>query len=150
MLCTLTATFFFATVLIERLKSSAPRKMDRKRTILMLLMQSASDRKQYLFIIDIRFLVDELRRRARPVFGIRGETPLVQSGTNVLTAFKCCVENNRRAEFLDWRVCRAAVCPKMGRTRCRPTGQLHEFLPTRLQQTHNYLTCRFGAHWRPF
>ena len=40
--------------------------------------------------------------------------PLAKSGADALFDFKCCIENNRRAEFLDWRVCRAAVCPKKG------------------------------------
>ena len=44
----------------------------------------------------------------------RAKVPLVKSGTDALFDFKCCIENNRRAEFLAWRVCRAAVCPKMG------------------------------------
>ena len=47
----------------------------------------------------------------------------VESGANALIAFKCCVENNRRAEFLDWRICRAVAsaqkwdAPVVGRTR---------------------------------
>ena len=40
--------------------------------------------------------------------------PLVESGANALIAFKCYIENNRWAGFLDWRVCGAAVCPKNG------------------------------------
>ena len=50
-----------------------------------------------------------------PFLDEEGEALLVGSGANALTAFKCCIENNRWAEFLDWRVCRAAVRPKMGR-----------------------------------
>ena len=43
-----------------------------------------------------------------------GDVPLVESGANALIAFKCYIENNRWAGFLDWRVCGAAVCPKNG------------------------------------
>ena len=49
-----------------------------------------------------------------PIFwGEEGEAQLVESGANALTAFRCCIKNNCWAEFLDWRDCRAAVCPKM-------------------------------------
>ena len=43
-----------------------------------------------------------------------GETPLVESGANAPITFKCCIENNRWAECLDWRVCRVAVRSKNG------------------------------------
>ena len=41
------------------------------------------------------------------------------AGANALLASECCIENNRWADFLDWRACRAAVAgPKnMKRTR---------------------------------
>ena len=32
--------------------------------------------------------------------------------SNALLAFKCCIQNNRKAEFLDWWVCRAGRLPK--------------------------------------
>ena len=41
-----------------------------------------------------------------------GEAPLVESVANALIAFKCCIENNRRADYFpDWRPHRAAVWP---------------------------------------
>ena len=59
-----------------------------------------------------------LVRGCVPFFGgEEGEAQLVESGANALTAFKCCVKNNCWAEFLDWRDCRAAVCPKNGTPR---------------------------------
>ncbi len=63
-----------------------------------------------------RFMVGSGRPKADHAgfWGEEGEAPLIESGANALTAFKCCIKNNRRAEFLDWRVCRAAVCPKNG------------------------------------
>ena len=47
----------------------------------------------------------------------KGEVPLAKSGANALLAIKCRMANNRWAEFLYWRACRAAVRPKMGRAR---------------------------------
>ena len=44
----------------------------------------------------------------------KAEVPLVESGGDSLIDLKCCIENNRRAEFFDWRVSRAAICPRMG------------------------------------
>ena len=44
----------------------------------------------------------------------KAKVPLVKSGANALFAVKCCVEHSCWTEFLDWRVCRDAVCPKMG------------------------------------
>ena len=45
-----------------------------------------------------------------PCFGDKeGEAPLVESGASALIAFKCCIENNRRADFPDWGPHRAAV-----------------------------------------
>ena len=32
-----------------------------------------------------------------------------KAGANALLAVKCCIENNRWADFLDWRACRAAT-----------------------------------------
>lgn len=40
------------------------------------------------------------------------DVPLVEIGRQRLLAAKCCIENNRRADFLDWRVCRADAWPK--------------------------------------
>ena len=38
----------------------------------------------------------------RPMFREQGgRAPLVESGANALIAFKCCIENNRRADFPD-------------------------------------------------
>ena len=42
----------------------------------------------------------------------KGQAPLVESCVDDLLALKCCIENNRWAEFIDWR-----ACPP----RCRPT-----------------------------
>ena len=44
----------------------------------------------------------------------KAKVPLVKSGGDALIDFKCFIENNRKTEFLAWRVSRAAVCPKMG------------------------------------
>lgn len=38
-----------------------------------------------------------------------GEVPLVESRANALIAFKCCIEDNRWAEFLNGRPLRAAA-----------------------------------------
>ena len=32
-----------------------------------------------------------------------------KAGANALLAVKCCLENKRWADFLDWRACRAAA-----------------------------------------
>ena len=32
-----------------------------------------------------------------------------KAGANALLAVKCCIDNNRSADFLDWRTCRAAA-----------------------------------------
>ena len=32
-----------------------------------------------------------------------------KAGANALPAVKCCIDNNRWADFIDWRVCRAAA-----------------------------------------
>ncbi len=32
-----------------------------------------------------------------------------KAGANALPAAECCIDNNRRADFLDWRACRAAA-----------------------------------------
>ena len=52
----------------------------------------------------------QLREGCGSFFGDKeGEAPLVESVADALIAFKCCIENNRRADFLDWRPHRAAV-----------------------------------------
>ena len=54
-----------------------------------------------------------------PCFGdMEGAAPLVESGADALIAFKCCIENNRRADFTEWGPHRAAVWP----TRLQPLG----------------------------
>ena len=40
------------------------------------------------------------------------ERLLIEIGPNALLTVKCRIENNRRADFLDWRVCRADAWPK--------------------------------------
>ena len=32
-----------------------------------------------------------------------------KAGANALPAVKCCIDNNRWADFIDWRVCRTAA-----------------------------------------
>ena len=49
---------------------------------------------------------------------MEGAAPLVESGADALIAFKCCIENNRRADFTEWGPHRAAVWP----TRLQPLG----------------------------
>ena len=39
---------------------------------------------------------------------VRGDAPLVESGRHAMFAIDCFVENNRWADFLEWRVYRAA------------------------------------------
>ena len=59
-----------------------------------------------------------------PCFGdMEGAAPLVESGADALIAFKCCIENNRRADFTEWGPHRAAVWP----TRLQPlvAGSTH-------------------------
>ena len=45
-----------------------------------------------------------------PFFGDKeGEVPLVENSTNAPIAFKCCIEDNRWADFLNERPPRAAA-----------------------------------------
>ena len=35
--------------------------------------------------------------------------PLVETGANVVLAIRCCLENMRWPDFLDWRACSKAA-----------------------------------------
>ena len=53
-----------------------------------------------------------LRAGCIPFFGERGEKGgcrWSKADANALLAAECCIENNRCADFLGWRVCRAAA-----------------------------------------
>ena len=48
-----------------------------------------------------------------------------KAGANALLAVKCCIDNNRWIDFLDWRACCAAAArpQKMGCTRSDATEE---------------------------
>ena len=60
-------------------------------------------------------LAGRIRRResaCKQIVGSRFKRSVCRwskAGANALLAAECCLENNRWADFLDWRVCRAAA-----------------------------------------
>ena len=52
----------------------------------------------------------------------KGQAPLVESCVDDLLALKCCIEDNRWAEFIDWRACPPRRRPTKNRTHSTEWG----------------------------